>query len=83
MKCDLAFADKQRHPMCGVDGILDARNPMLARTGAEAKARANLARRIRTAVRAGLVSYETKRKEDAATDGNPGAAATKAEGSAQ
>jgi hypothetical protein len=65
MKCDLAFADQQRHPICGVDGIIDAKNPMLARTGAEAKARANLAKKIRTAIKACLVSYETKRRQGA------------------
>jgi hypothetical protein len=63
MKCDLAFADQQHHPVCGVDGIFNAKNPMLARTGAEAKARANLAKKIRTAVKAGLVLYETNRNK--------------------
>jgi len=61
MKCDLAFAGQKQPPICGVDGIIDAQNPMLARTGAEAKARANLAKRIKTAVRAGLVAYQVKR----------------------
>jgi hypothetical protein len=60
MKCELAFPAEQNRPICGVDGINDAKNPMLARTGAEAKARANLAKKIRTAVKAGLVSYEAK-----------------------
>jgi hypothetical protein len=43
--------------ICGVDGITGAANPMLVLNGAETKARANLARRIRTAVKAGLSSY--------------------------
>ena len=55
--CSRALAEQGRHGICGVDGIIGATNPATARTGAEAKARANLARRIRTAVKAGLRSY--------------------------
>jgi hypothetical protein len=55
--CDRAFAEQGKKSICGVDGITGAANPMMARTGAETKARANLARRIRTAVKAGLSLY--------------------------
>jgi hypothetical protein len=61
--CDRALAEQGKRQICGVDGISgganSATNPMSVRTGAEVKARANLARRIRTAVKAGLTSYQT------------------------
>ncbi len=63
-KCELAFPDRKHPPLCGVDGIIDASDPTLARTGAETKARANLAKRIKIAIKAGLVSYEAKRRKD-------------------
>ena len=56
--CDHAFAGQGKQVICGVDGITSATNAVKARTGAEAKARANLARRIRTAVKAGLRTYQ-------------------------
>jgi hypothetical protein len=49
--------------ICGVDGITGATNTVKARTGAESKARANLARRIRTAVKAGLRTYQARVKD--------------------
>jgi hypothetical protein len=67
-KCELAFPDVKNRPLCGVDGILDAKTPMLARTGAEAKARANLAKRVVTVVRSGLVSFQVKHRRE--TGGN-------------
>jgi hypothetical protein len=60
--CDHAFAEPAKQAICGVDGITGATNPVAARTGAETKARANLAKRIRTAVKAGLRAYQARVK---------------------
>jgi hypothetical protein len=57
LKCERAFTGQKQQVICGVDGIMGASSPMLARAGAESKARANLARRVRTVVKSGLVSY--------------------------
>jgi hypothetical protein len=63
--CERALAEQGKHGLCGVDGITGAASPLAARTGAETKARANLARKIRTAVKAGLKSYRASVKVDA------------------
>jgi len=63
--CDRALPEQGKKAICGVDGITGAANPMMARTGAETKARANLARRIRTVVKAGLSSYQATVKGNA------------------
>lgn len=56
--CDSAFAGEKNKFFCGVDGIHGAKNPMLARAGAESKARANLAAKVESQIKSGIDSYQ-------------------------
>ena len=64
--CDRVIANEKKKMFCGLDGIHGAKNAMLARSGAESKARANLALKIKTLVKSAIKSYQ------AMTQGGPG-----------